>query len=162
MGYDFKTTDFTATLAVDVGNKEEYTAVSPLTKQLNCDEYWTLASATAKSNVKCVRQTVIFDGPMNKADIAGTVKDDVSIGYREMAIGAGWTLLKPTTTLSNTYFALTTNYFEQQAPSLMTFSPQTVDFARFLEAEPDTNFISATKTSLSAASILAMAFATLF
>jgi len=94
MGYDFKTTDFTGTLTPDTLTKEEYTAVSPLAKLTNCDETWIIASATALNNVKCVRQTVTIDGPMNKADTVAAVKEDVNIGYREMAIGAGWTLFK--------------------------------------------------------------------
>jgi hypothetical protein len=99
---------------------------------------------------------------MNKLDTSATVREDVNISYREMAIAAGWQLYKPSASFSSSYFLTAANYVSSSAPSLMTFSAQTVDFAHFLEAENDTNFISATRTTACATLILAVALITLF
>lgn len=163
IGYDFKASDFSSTPSPDVTNFLEYTPISPVPKQKNCDEYWTLAPTTAGAHVKCVRQTVVIDGPMNKLGSTTTIKDDVDIGYREMAISAGWYLFKQGSAMSGSTFSTSSNYFAQNAPSLLTFNAQTVDFTRFLEPEPDTTFILATRPSVCVATtLLAVAFATLF
>jgi len=55
MGYDMKAIDFDAAPTPDSTNYEEYKGVSPLKKQLNCDETWTLATTATGKHVKCVR-----------------------------------------------------------------------------------------------------------
>ena len=88
-----KATDFDATPVPDAAASYiDYTGVSPLKKQLNCDETWTLATTATGKHVKCVRQKVIIDGPMNKAGTTTAIKDDIDIQYREIAISAGWIL----------------------------------------------------------------------
>ena len=99
---------------------------------------------------------------MNKAGTTTAIKDDIDIQYREIAISAGWVLFVQRTTMTATEFASSTNYFSQAAPSKLDFNSQTVDFARFLEAEPDSTYISATKPVVCIATLLAVTFATLF
>jgi hypothetical protein len=79
-----------------------------------------------------------------------------------MAIAAGWQLYKPVATFSNSYFLVSANYANQNAPYVLTFNPQTIDFFQFLESEPESTFISATRTAASITSILAITFATLY
>ena len=56
MGYDMKATDFDATPVPDAAaSYVDYTGVSPLKKQLSCDEQWTLAATATGKHVKCVR-----------------------------------------------------------------------------------------------------------
>lgn len=61
--------------------------------QTKCEEQWTLSNAVTTgtvygSHVQCVRQTVVFKGPMNKSrtNVAGAmlVQEDVDISYRKM------------------------------------------------------------------------------
>ena len=99
---------------------------------------------------------------MNKAGTTTAIKDDIDIQYREIAISAGWILFKQRTTMTATEFATSSNYFMNTAPGLLTFNSQTVDFAQFLEAEPDSTYISATKPVVCIATLLAVTFATLF
>ena len=51
-----KAKDFDATPEPDAAASYiDYTGVSPLKKQLNCDETWTLATTATGKHVKCVR-----------------------------------------------------------------------------------------------------------
>ena len=96
---DWRATDWAAISAFDTatGVGDEYTAISPLA-YVKCDEEWTLdtpsGAPTQGPDIKCVRHTVVYTGPMNKAGTSLTTKEDVDITYRKIAIGAGWQLYK--------------------------------------------------------------------
>lgn len=79
-----------------------------------------------------------------------------------MAIAAGWQLYKATPSFTNTYLLASANYYSQNAPNVLTFNPQTIDFFQFLESEPDSNFILATRTFASITTVLAITFGTLY
>ena len=66
---------------------------------VKCEEEWTLdtppttpAPLREGPDIKCVRHTVVYEAPMNKAGTS--TKEDVDITYRKIAIGAGWQLYK--------------------------------------------------------------------
>lgn len=99
---------------------------------------------------------------MNKQDTSTATKEDVDITYRKMAIAAGWQLYKPASTFSSGDFIQSVKYFSQNAPYVLTFNPQTIDFFQFLESEPDSTYISATCTAASITTVLAITLATLY
>jgi len=52
---------------------------------------------------------------MNKAGTSTSIKEDVDITYRKIAIGAGWQLYKQPATpgaFTNGIFSASTNYFD--------------------------------------------------
>ena len=71
---------------------------------VKCEEEWTLdipavpvtnpITPSPGPDIKCVRHTVVYEGPMNKAGTSLTTKEDIDITYRKIAIGAGWQLYK--------------------------------------------------------------------
>lgn len=100
---------------------------------------------------------------MNKLGTSTTLKEDVDITYRQMQIAAGWQMFKASpTAFTAATFATPSAYFGTTSPNAQLFVAQTVDFYKFLEAEPDSTFILATYTNACLTSIITIAFTTLF
>ena len=126
-GSDWRGTDFNTLSTPDVANNDEYKPISPLCTT-DCDETYILAN----NKVQCVKVTVKYYFPMNKADTSLSpspvtpTPDDINIGYRAYQIGAGWNLYKQTAgvaSLTNVATSVTTstNYFLSSNPSVSTF-----------------------------------------
>lgn len=126
-GSDWRGTDFNTLSTPDVANNDEYKPISPLCTT-DCDETYILAN----NKVQCVKVTVKYYFPMNKADTSLSpspvipTPDDINIGYRAYQIGAGWNLYKQTAgvaSLTNVATSVTTstNYFKSSNPSVSTF-----------------------------------------
>ena len=102
------------------------------TTAASCTETWKLASAYSQ----CVRIQSSMTMLFKRED---TNSEDFDLAYRPFDVGAGW----------NVGSAVA-------APTMMNFSRQTVDYARFLEGEPESDYNGAYSVTLGSALVAAI------